>query len=205
MVMKQRETCWIRMKHFFSWSWNTLNQNETVCCFIAMVHLESVSCCFKVFHCFISCCFKVFHCSVSCCFVLFHGVSRCLIALFHAVSRCFLALFQGASLLCFMMFQGVSLLFHDVSRCFSLLCFMMFQDVSLLCFMMFQRVSLLCFMMFQGVSWPWNRCSGNEPLGKIPSAWWHRGFHKRHSWCNHCPTSLMRVNSITALLDSVTM
>ena len=105
MVMKHFESRWITMKQRNSWSWNILNQNETVC-FLAMKHTVSwqwytlnlfhavstfftalchaVSCCFKVIHFSVSCCFKVFHCSVSCCFEVF----RC------PVSTCFMIMKQ---------------------------------------------------------------------------------------------------------------
>ena len=108
-----------------------------------------VSCCFKVFHCLVYGCFEVFQGVSLHCLWLFHGVSRCFTALFMAVSRCFKVLRCTFSF-CFKMFH------YSVSCSINLFhcCFMLFQDFS------------TCFIaLFHPVSWPRNRCSGNEPLG----------------------------------------
>ena len=105
VVKKHRETCWVRMKHFVSWSWITLNQDESqwnnvfhghkTRCFMTMIHFEYFSWCFVVFE------------GVSLlCFGLFRGVLRCFIALFHAVSRCLTAQFHDVSM-CFMTIKHV--------------------------------------------------------------------------------------------------
>ena len=87
-----------------TWSWNTLNQDETAC-FVVMKH--AVSCqwntlnqgrwlqryrlfyidfWFMVFHCAVSLLFDCRFIAVSCCFI---AVSRCFTDLFHSVSLCF--------------------------------------------------------------------------------------------------------------------
>ena len=125
MVVKHRETCWIRMKHgheipwirmkqYVSWSWNTLfHANETP--WIRDGYHRDI---YFLILIFCSLCFMVFRCAVLCCFI---SVSCC----FIAVSCCFnhfLLLFHCCSI-------AVSLLFHC--------CFMLFQGVSLLCFILF--------------------------------------------------------------------
>ena len=119
------KTCWIKMKNFVSWSRNTLNQDKTVCfmflkylksgwnCvfhwhethrFLEIIHLEYVSCCFKVYYCSASFSFMVFPDVSLLCFMLIHGVPRSFIALFHVVSIHFTALLRGASR-CFKVFH----------------------------------------------------------------------------------------------------
>ena len=98
----------------------------------------------------------VFHCAVSCCFIVVSCYFITISLLFHAVSLLFHCCFIAVSLLFHCCFIAVSLLFHC--------CFMLFHC----CFTVFHRsVSWFsrCFIaLFHPVSWPWNRCSGNEPL-----------------------------------------
>ena len=69
-------------------------------------------------------------------------------------------LVHGVSLRCFMLFHAVSLLFHccfiAVSCCFI--------AVSRCFIVLFHGVSRCFIALFHPVSWPRNRCSGNEPL-----------------------------------------
>ena len=109
-----------------------------------------------------------------CCFILFH----CCFMLFHAVSRCFTALFHAVSLLIHCCFIAVTCCFIAVSRCFITL---------------FHGVSSCFIALFHPVSWPWNRCSGIEPLdGPVCGATMH-GIHVRQKSINDWPISVNTV------------
>ena len=168
MVVKHRETCWSRMKHGHETPWIRMKH-----CFMVMKHLESgwnsvmkhmvmkhtVSCQWNTLNqgrwsqrylfSYIDFWFMVFHCAVSCCFI--------------AVSCCFIAvslMFHAVSLLFYCCFIDVSCCFIAVSRCFTAL----FHSVSRCFIALFHGVSRCFIALFHPVSWPWNRCSGNEPL-----------------------------------------
>ena len=126
MMVKHRETCWIRMKHghetpsigikqcfmvmkYLESGWNSVIHGHETHCFMPIKHLESGTVITEIsiflywflVHC-VSCCFSVlFHCcfiAVSYCFKMFH----CSVSLlFHGVSSLFFIVFQGVSLPCF--------------------------------------------------------------------------------------------------------
>ena len=135
MVVKHRETCWIRMKHghetpwikmkqcflvmkYLESGWNSVFHGHETHCFMPMKHLESRTVTTEI--------------SIFLYWFLIHCVSWCFTALFHAV----IFLFHC----CFMLFHCCFMLFHC--------CFMLFHGVSMLCFILFQGVSLPCFILF---------------------------------------------------------
>ena len=180
IVVKHRETWWIRMKHCHetprirmklcfmvmkhtvSCQWNTLNQERWPQIYLFFYILIFGSWCFMVFHCAVSCCSVMFH-AVSCCFTVFHCAVSCC---FIAVSCCFIAV----SLLFNCCFIAVSCCFIAISCCFIAVscCFIAvsccFIYVSRCFIALFHGVSRCFIVLFKPVSWPWNRCSGNESL-----------------------------------------
>ena len=149
-----------------SWSWNTLNQDETV--FMVMKHLESgwnsvhghekpwiwmkhdhetswITWIRDDDHRDIYFLYWFLVHGMWWCFTaLFHGVSL----LFHAVSRCFTALSHAVSLLfhcCLLLFQGV--------HCYVSFCFTVFHRSVSWCFMVFHCPVSSCFMTMKQVQW----------------------------------------------------
>ena len=153
-----RETPWNMLNQDETWLRNTLNQDETL------------------FHCHETPWIRMKQCVSWSWNTLFHANetpwirdgdhrdidffilifrSWCFTALFHAVSFFFAVscCVIAVSLMFHCCFIAVSLqfhsgfiaLFHGVSRCF--------------------------IALFHPVSWPWNRCSGNEPLSDDSPVW----------------------------------
>ena len=134
------------MKHLES-GWNSVFHGHETHCFMPMKHLESGTVTTEIY--------------IFLYWFFVHGVSLRCFMLFHccfiAVSCCFIAV----SLLFHCCFIAVSLLFYAVSLLFSC-CFIAVSR----CFIALFHGVLRCFIfLFHPVSWPWNRCSGNEPLG----------------------------------------
>ena len=140
VVVKHRETWWIRMKHGHEtpWirmkrcfmamkhlesGWNSLFHGHETRCFMPMKHLESGTMTTEISIFYIEFWFIVFHCAVSCCVI---AVSCC----FIAVSCCFIA---------------VSLLFHC--------CFTVFHRSVSWCFKVFHCPVSSCFMTMKQVQW----------------------------------------------------
>ena len=157
MVVKHRETCWIRMNQQWNnlfhgreppsnmlnqdetWSWNTLNQDETMCfmvmkhCFMPMKHLESGTVTTEIY--------------IFLYWFLVHGVSLRFFMLFYCCFMLFHCCFIAVSCC----FNAVSLLFHTVSLLFNC-CFMLFHCCFMLfhcCFTVFHRSVSWCFKAFR--------------------------------------------------------
>ena len=148
MVVKQRETCWIRMNQQWNICFMVMKHSET--CWIRMKHGHETPR-IRMKHCFMvmkhleSGWNSVFHGHETCCFMpmkhLESGTVTTEISIFL-----YWFLVHGVSLRCFMLFHCCFMLFHC--------CFMLFHCCFIAVSLLFHGVSSLCFMVFQGALLP---------------------------------------------------